>query len=108
MQQTENNNLESRTSNLDDDTINLLDYLEVIVRRKRLIICTTLAAFVLSIGVSLLLPKIYSSTAKILPPQQDQGLMGMMMGQMGGMAGSTGTPPRAGSDPGGAATKSLA
>ncbi|HEY6874642.1 MAG TPA: Wzz/FepE/Etk N-terminal domain-containing protein [Geobacteraceae bacterium] len=68
-----------------EDTINLLDYLEVIVKRKRLIIRTTLAAFVLSIVVSILLPNVYSSTAKILPPQQDSsGLMGMLMGQAGG------------------------
>jgi tyrosine-protein kinase Etk/Wzc len=70
----------------DDDTINLLDYLEVIAKHWKIIAKVTAAAFVLSIIVSLLLPKIYSSTALILPPQQDQGLMGMMMSQMGGGA----------------------
>jgi tyrosine-protein kinase Etk/Wzc len=70
----------------DDDTINLLDYLEVIAKRWKMIAKVTGTAFVLSIIVSLLLPKIYSTTALILPPQQDQGLMGMMMSQMGGGA----------------------
>jgi len=44
----------------------------------------------LSIVISLLLPKIYSSTARIIPPQQDQGLMAAMKGQMGGLAGLAG------------------
>lgn len=68
----------------DDDTINLLDYLDIIVKHNRFIIRSTVAAFVISIGISLLLPKIYTSTAMIIPSQQDPGLMGMMMGQMGG------------------------
>jgi tyrosine-protein kinase Etk/Wzc len=68
----------------DDDTINLLDYLEVIAKRWKMIAIVTTAAFVISIIVSLLLPKIYSSTAMILPPQQDQGMMGMMGQMLGG------------------------
>jgi len=83
-----------------DDTINLLDYIEVIVKRWKMIAKVTAVAFVISIIVAFLLPKVYSSTAMILPPQQDQGLMSMMMSQMGGgalssLAGSvlgTGTP----------------
>lgn len=65
-------------------TINVLDYLEILVVRKKLIICTSCVAFILSVIISFSLPKIYSSTAMILPPQTDQSLMGMMMGQMGG------------------------
>lgn len=65
-------------------TINVLDYLEVLVTRKRLIISTSSVAFILSVIISFSLPKIYSSTTMILPPQTDQSLMGMMMGQMGG------------------------
>lgn len=70
------------TSNHDPDTISLLDGLEVVLKHKRLIIRTTLAAFILSIVVSLLLPIIYSSTARIIPPQQNSGVMGLMMGQL--------------------------
>lgn len=67
-----------------NETIDPLDYLVIIASHWRMIAKVTAAAFVLSIIVALLLPKIYSSTAKILPPQQDQGLVTMMMGQMGG------------------------
>ncbi len=74
-----------QTSNeADKETINLLDYLEVIAKRKRLILRSMLAMFVISICGSLLLTKIYSATALVLPPQRDQGFMGMMIGQMGG------------------------
>lgn len=72
------------------DMVDLLDYLQVIARRRRMICWVTGLAFVLSIVISLLLPKIYSSTARIIPPQQDQGLMAAMMGQMGGLAGLAG------------------
>lgn len=104
MQQPEDKNLESRTSNLEpvsnDEEIDFLEYLEIILRRKKIILLVTISAFILSIVLALVLPKIYSSTARILPPQQDQGLMAMMMSSAGGaglasLAGSmlgTGTP----------------
>jgi uncharacterized protein involved in exopolysaccharide biosynthesis len=75
------------TSNNDiapEDQIDLLDYLEVLLKRKMLIAKITGAAIVISVVYSLLLPKIYSATARVLPPQQDQGLMGLMLGQAGG------------------------
>lgn len=72
------------------DTIGLLDYLQVIAKHSKMIIILTGVAFIMSIIVSLLLPKIYSSTARVIPPQQDQGMMAAMIGQMGGLAGLTG------------------
>lgn len=72
------------------DTIDLLDYLQVIAKHSRMIILVTGAAFIISIIVSLLLPKIYSSTARIIPPQQDQGMMAALLGQAGGLANLAG------------------
>lgn len=78
----------SNSANHDSDTINLLDYLEVIVKNWRMIAKTTTVAAVLSVAVSLTLPNIYSAKTLILPPQQDSsGLMGMLMGSAGGMGG---------------------
>lgn len=54
-----------------EDTINLLDYWRVLVRYRRLIVLTTGAAFVLSVIVSLLLPRIYAATSSILPPAKE-------------------------------------
>lgn len=72
------------------ETVNFLHYLKMVLKHKRMVMVTTGAALVLSTGVALLLPKVYSATALVLPPQQDQGLMGMMMGQMGGVASLAG------------------
>lgn len=68
------------------ETINLLDYLEVISNRWKTIVSITITVFFISAIIAFILPKYYSSTARILPPQQDSGLMGMMMGSMGGGA----------------------
>jgi tyrosine-protein kinase Etk/Wzc len=73
------------------ETINLLDCIEVLAKHNRLIIWSVATVFVLSVAVSLVLPNRYSSTARILPPQQNSGLMGLMMGQTGaGIAGLAG------------------
>lgn len=93
------NNITS-SPDVESEQIDLFEYVEIIVQRKKLILRVTVSAFIISIAIALLLPKIYSSTARIIPPQQDPGLMGMMMGQMGGgnlagLAGNifgTGTP----------------
>ena len=50
--------------------MDLFDYLEVIVKQKKLIFWITLSAFVASIIIALILPKSYLSTAKILAPTQ--------------------------------------
>lgn len=77
-----------RPTEPDPDGINLLDYLEVIVRNWRMIIKTTCITAVLSVSTSLCLPNIYTATTLILPPQQDSsGLMGMLMGSANGMGG---------------------
>ena len=72
------------------DSINLLDYLEIIAKRWRMIVRVTVVGFVISIAIAFILPKFYSSTALILPPQQDSNLTGMMSALSGGMAGLAG------------------
>jgi tyrosine-protein kinase Etk/Wzc len=68
----------------DDKEIDYFEYVEIIASRKNMVLKVTISAFVLLLIMSLLSPPVYQSTARILPPQQDQGLMGLMMGQMGG------------------------
>lgn len=63
----------------------LFDYIEVTIKHRRLIFKATVAALIISILITLILPKKYSSTARILPPQQDTNLMGLMLG--GGVGG---------------------
>ena len=44
----------------------------------------------LALGIAFLMPKTYTGTAKILPPQQNQGLAAMLAQQFGGLAGLAG------------------
>lgn len=83
MQQSDSNDLRARPAR-DPDAIYLLDYLEIVVKRRRMIFLCTLAAALISAAVALSFTKVYTATARILPPQQDSGVMGMMLNQMGG------------------------
>lgn len=79
-----------------EDEINLLDYWRVLIKHQRLIGQIAGAAFVTSVIVSLFLPKIYASTASILPPQQEGSSLGLGIASrlpegLGGLAASLGT-----------------
>ncbi len=80
-----------------DDEINLLEYFLVVVKHKRMIFFSCVIAGVLSIGLSLMMPNIYSSTARILPPQDDTNNLSSMLGSMGGLASLAGIPTGGGS-----------
>jgi uncharacterized protein involved in exopolysaccharide biosynthesis len=86
---TENQNNAARQI-ADDDEINLLDLLLVLARNKAMIIKVTFAAALLASGAALMLDNIYTGTAKILPPQQNQSAASMMMSQLGGLASLAG------------------
>ena len=55
-----------------------------------MIAAVTLGGIVLAVIYSLLLPNIYTGTAKIMPPQQSQSTAAMVVGQLGGLAGVAG------------------
>ncbi len=54
---------------MDNETVSLVSVVTVLVKRRRAIAWTVLIAFLLSVAVSLLLPRWYESTATILPPE---------------------------------------
>jgi len=64
-----------------------LDLLLVLSRHKRTILALTLAAAVLAAIVALLLPKTYTATTSILPPQQNQSAVTALTGQIGLFSG---------------------
>ena len=64
--------------------IDFLELLLVIAREKKLILRITLGAAVLAAIVAFLLPKTYTATASILPPQQNQSVLSAMVGQLAG------------------------
>jgi tyrosine-protein kinase Etk/Wzc len=67
--------------------ISLLDLLIVLAQRKRIIIWTTAIFAILAIIASLLLPKKYTATVTVLPPQQNSSLSSQLASQFGSLAG---------------------
>jgi len=69
---------------LDEEEINLLDYIRVIFKYRRMILWICGIAIVTTVIISLLLPKIYSATTTIVPPteilQKGSGLAGVLGG----------------------------
>jgi len=70
-----------------DEEISLLDLLIVLAERKRLILWITASFSILAIIVSLLLPKRYTATVTLLPPQQNSSLSSQLASQFGSIAG---------------------
>lgn len=76
----------------EEDEIDLREYWRVLVRHRRMILTTTLAAAVIAAIVSFILPKTYTATARILPPKEQSsgGLAAALAGQLGGLASLAG------------------
>ena len=89
---SENQKPTNEAQQSDDDEINLLDLLIVLARHKKMILSVTFGAALLVAGISMLLPNIYTGTAKILPPQQGQSSTSALLSQLGGgaLAGAAG------------------
>jgi len=77
----------------EDDEVSLLDMLIVLAKHKRLVLGIPFAAAVAAAIVSLLLPNIYTGTARMLPPQQSASAASILLtqlGALGGLAGAAG------------------
>ena len=72
------------------DEVSLLDLLIVLAKHKRVILGVSLAAALVSIIVSLLLPNYYTGTTRILPPQQSASSATALLSQLGGALGGLG------------------
>jgi tyrosine-protein kinase Etk/Wzc len=72
--------------------IHLLDILIVLARHKRLVILTPILFGGVAMIASLLMAPSYTSSAKIMPPQQQQSSgVAAMLGQLGGLSGAAGS-----------------
>jgi len=74
----------------EDDRREEADWLElllVLARNKAAILKITLAAIVLATIVSLIVPKTYTATATLLPPEQKQSSASLLLGQFGALGG---------------------
>lgn len=73
-----------------DDKLSFLDLLIVIAKHKTVVIAAPLLFAVITALLSLLLPNQYTSSTKILPPQQSQSGASAMLSQLGSVAGLVG------------------
>src|ERR1039457_7005557 len=80
------------TETCDEDEINLLELLQVIARRKMLVIKICVVTMVLSACYALMLKNIYTATNSFLPPQKENtsSALSALLSQAGGLAGLAG------------------
>jgi tyrosine-protein kinase Etk/Wzc len=69
-----------------NDEVHLLDYLTVLSKHSRMIVYTTIVVGILTLLILLLIPNKFSSTARIMPPQQNMTLSAQLLDQLGGVA----------------------
>jgi tyrosine-protein kinase Etk/Wzc len=67
--------------------VDAIAVLQVLANHKMQILKVTLAAALLALIVALLLPKMYTATTTVLPPQQNEPTATAMLGQLGAIAG---------------------
>lgn len=70
----------------DEDEISLLDLAIVLAERKGTIVWTTAMFAAVSLLLALLLPKVYTATVVILPPQQNSSMATMLASQLTNLA----------------------
>lgn len=70
--------------------VGFLDVLVVLFEHARLLVFGPLLAATAAVGLSFLLPPTFTATARILPPQQQQGTMGLLAPQLGALSGLAG------------------
>jgi len=78
--------------------IRVRDYIEVLIKWRKLILLNVFIITVLAIIISLVLPKKYTSTASLLPPLPGQGAF-EMPGMASALVGMVGIPGLAGATP---------
>jgi tyrosine-protein kinase Etk/Wzc len=76
--------------NENNDEIHLLDILTALARQKKILFMVPLVTGALAIAAAFLIKPTFSSTAVILPPQQQSSGVSAMLGQIGGLAGAAG------------------
>jgi uncharacterized protein involved in exopolysaccharide biosynthesis len=75
---------------VEDDEISLLDLLVVLAEHWKLLVFGPLAAGLAALGITFVVDPIFTATARILPPQQQQSTAAMVAQQLGALAGLAG------------------
>ncbi|TET47904.1 hypothetical protein E3J62_00025, partial [candidate division TA06 bacterium] len=75
--------------------VNIRDYFKVIVKWRRLIVFNTAVITILTVVISLVLPKKYTASATLLPPVEQPEILGigsLLGGGLGAVASMAGLP----------------
>ena len=70
--------------------VDLLDLLIVLARHKKIVFGLPLLAGILAVGITLSMRDVYTGSARILPPQQNQSAASLMLSQLNSMTGGVG------------------
>jgi uncharacterized protein involved in exopolysaccharide biosynthesis len=81
---------ETSQSAVEEDDISLLDLLVVLAEHWKLLVFGPLAAGLAALGFTFVVDPIFTATARILPPQQQQSTAAMLAQQLGALAGLAG------------------
>lgn len=88
---TDNTSSATDSNAPDDDEISLLDIAIVLAKHKTLVLGLPFVAALIAVVVTLLMPNIYTGTARVLPPQQNQSATAAaLIGQLGALSGAVG------------------
>jgi tyrosine-protein kinase Etk/Wzc len=74
----------------ESNEIDALDLLIVIAKKKRMIVFSSITAALVGAVISLLIPKLYTSMTRLLPPQQTQSSAVAMLAQFNPLASAMG------------------
>lgn len=74
-----------------DDEISIRDIVILLAKHRKLVLGVPLVTAILTAGITLLMPNIYTGRAVLMPPQQQQSTAAMMLGQLGALAGMAGS-----------------
>lgn len=69
------------------DEVNVFDLLIILAKQKVLVLGLPMVAVLLATFISLLMPDIYTATARILPPQQSESMAPVVLSQVAGALG---------------------
>lgn len=75
----------------ENNDIDLFGEIFFLFKNKKRIVVFALVGSFLGFSLSLVMPKIYSSTATILPPEQNQSSLAATLGQFGGLSSMAGS-----------------
>jgi uncharacterized protein involved in exopolysaccharide biosynthesis len=75
----------AREADESSNDISLLDLLIVLGGRKKFLAVSTLAVFAVALIITLLIPKRYTATITVLPPQQGSSLSAALLSQVGNL-----------------------